>query len=262
MRQFSSHRHLHIVIRKRRQHDSHIPIHTTDDIIHIDSLVDTHQEGLKAAVALHHRQELLALYVHEDTRQGISRHRLDVAAFNRTIGLSRLLQGLIYFFIKGEGFSLHLQDTVFHAHLSSNHYLRRVGILRRAKGKWSYELLRQRLSLSHHSHRRSDGFQSLEHRRCGNTFVLISLQIFHHLLLELGLRIGYNRSHNEECLIRKADQPRIFQYREMKAFALLHLCSDMLFAKRSKPVFNIALIAHLGTKSEVAISTLKEEYLL
>ena len=40
---------------------------TTDDIIHIDSLVDTHQEGLKAAVALHHRQELLALYVHEDT---------------------------------------------------------------------------------------------------------------------------------------------------------------------------------------------------
>ncbi|CUQ29656.1 Uncharacterised protein [Segatella copri] len=48
----------------------------------------------------------------------------------------------------------------------------------------------------------------------------------------------------------------------MKAFALLHLCSDMLFGKRSKPVFNIALIAHLGTKSEVAISTLKEEYLL
>ena len=84
--------------------------------------------------ALHHRQELLALYVHEATRQGISRHRLDVAAFNRTIGLSRLRQGLIYFFIKGEGFSLHLQDTVFHAHLSSNHYLRRVGILRRAKG--------------------------------------------------------------------------------------------------------------------------------
>ena len=262
MRQFSSHRHLHIVICKRRHHDSHISIHTTDDIIHIDGLVDTHQEGLKAAVALHHRQELLALYVHEDTRQGISRQRLDVAALDRTIGLSRLLQSLIYFFIKGEGFSLHLQYTVFHVHLGSNHYLRRVGILRCAKGKWSYELLRQRLSLSHHSHRRGDGFQPFKHRRCGNTFALISLQIFHHLLLELGLRIGYNRPHNEECLIRKADQPRIFQYREMKAFALLHLCSDMLFGKRSKPVFYIALIAYLGTKSEVAISTLKEEYLL
>ena len=262
MRQFSSHCHLHIVIRKRRHHDSHIPIHTTDDIIHVDSLVDTHQEGLKAAVALHHRQELIALYVHKDTRQCISRHRLDVAAFNRTIGLSRLLQGLIYFFIKGEGFSLHLQNTVFHVHLGSNHYLRRVGIFRSTKGKWSYELLRQRLSLSHHSHRRSDVFQTFKHRRCGNTFVLISLQIFHHLLLELGLRIGYNRSHNEECLIRKAYQPRIFQYGEMKAFSLLHLCSDMLFGKRSKPVFYIALIAHLGTKSEVAISTLKEEYLL
>ena len=48
----------------------------------------------------------------------------------------------------------------------------------------------------------------------------------------------------------------------MKAFALLHLCSDMLFGKRSKPVFHIALIAHLGTKSEVAISTLKEKNLL
>ena len=48
----------------------------------------------------------------------------------------------------------------------------------------------------------------------------------------------------------------------MKAFTLLHLCSDMLFGKRSKPVFYIALIAYLCTKSEVAISTLKEEYLL
>ena len=207
MSQFSRHHDLEVGISQGWHHDGHISIHTTDDIVHIYRLINTHEEGLQTAVALHHRQELLALYVHEDASQSIARHRLDVGSLDRTIGLSRLLQGSVNGFIERESFSVNLQDTVLDVHLGSNHHLGRVGILRCTEGERSDELFRQSLSLSHHRHWRRDGLQALEQRRNGDALLLFSLEISYHLLLELSLCISHYRSHDEKRLVRKAHEP-------------------------------------------------------
>ena len=258
MRQLSCHHHLQVCIAQCRQNDGHIAIYASHDVIHIHRLVDTHQEGLKTAVALHHRQELFTIYIHEDTCQGIIRHRFHITALDRTIVLCRLLQRLVDGFTKGESLTLNLQDAILYLHIGSDDHLRRIGILRSTQGKWSYKLLRQSLCLSHHSHRRREGLQTLVHRRNGDAILLFCFQILYHLLLELSLGISHHRPHHEERLTGEAHKPRILQYCEMKAFALLHFRSNALLGKRGKPVFHIPLIAHLGTETEVAIGTLEE----
>ena len=207
MRQLSSHHHLQVSIAQGRQDDGHIAIYASHDIIHIHRLVDTHQEGLKTAVALHHRQELFAIYIHEDTRQGIVRHRFHITTLDRTIVLCRLLQRLADGFIKGESLALNLQDAILYLHIGSDDHLRRIGILRSTQGEWSYKLLWQSLCLSYHCHRRRDGLQTLKHRRNGDAILLFSFQIFYHLLLELSLGISHNRTHYEERLTGEAHEP-------------------------------------------------------
>ena len=256
--QLSAHHHLHVGIGERRHHDSHITIHTSYDVVHVNRLVDAHQERLQTAVALHHRQELLTIHIHEDTSESIGWHRLDILSLDRAVSFLCLLERIVYILVERESLAVDEEHAVLHTHVGGNDHLRRVGVLRSTEGERSHKLLWQSLSLSHHRHRGIDLRQTFEHRRRSDAHVLVGLEILHHLLLQLRLGISHNWSHHEESLVGEAYEPRVFQYGEMKALTFCQRGADMLLSQRSEPIGNIAVVLYLGTKSEVAIGTFEE----
>ena len=123
MTQPCRHRHLHIVGTQRWHHNGHIAIHTPNDIIHVDSSIDAHQQCLQSLVALHQRQETGSFHIHEDTCQGIIGHTLHIVTLDRTINCLRLLQGLINAFVEREGLARYLQNTILYLHACGYYYL-------------------------------------------------------------------------------------------------------------------------------------------
>ena len=87
----------------------------------------------------------------------------------------------------------------------------------------------------------------------------VSFQILDHHALQFSLGISYNRSHDEECLVGEAHQPRILEHRKMKAFLFCYIFANLLFLRQLvQPIFQISCIRDLCTKPQVTISSFKE----
>ena len=255
-------RQLHSTLLAQRRLYQHLPIDTSQDIVHVDGRVDTCQERLQTAMGLQQSQVVLSFHVDEHGHRSLVIKHGDIASLNGAIDLRSLLQGRINRLVEGEGFSIHQEHSIMQRHLCRHIHLGGIGILRGTQHERHDHLFGQCLHLCHDVHPPLHRLQLLVDSGTEDALSLLLGKQARHPVLHFQHAILGNRPHQQQCHIAIAYHPRASYQRKAIATTFLGLLtathSRQLLQSRCKPIG----ISHTDTHAKRTVGSLEQEHLV